>query len=351
MLYDLGATEIIQSVLDWTLIPEIDLGRPWWNPDATGLFMVDGKQYFTAGDMTLGYLSRAMCYLVNRDLYDALGLKEDLFAAVREGRWTQDLFLTLAAQSVMDTDGDGAYTAADTYGVFGNPRGFLNTLVGGAGIRYVESDENGHFVFRMSKNEDAVNVLTKAVQFMTSHPNLYYNRGTVPYEVIPDTLFATGQALFHVQGLPHTIVQLRDMDDDFSILPLPKRDESQSDYYAPAYGSALTSIPKTVAAQRYENIGLLLEAMTRKTWEDVVPQYKEVLLKHKMARDAESADMLDIIFNSITFDPGVLLWCGDLSDDICQKLFMAKNDAVVSYLEEKTPVYQQLIDSFNKSVS
>ena len=351
MVYDISAAEVVSSMLDWNLLSGPDYSRPWWNPDATGMFAIDGKLYYTAGNMTLGYLSRAMCYLVNRNLYADLGLEENLYELVRGGKWTQDRFLAMAVRGVMDTDGDGRFTAGDTYGVFGNPRAFLNTLMGGAGISYVERDETGSFVFRMSGNEAAVNLLQDAVRFMSANPNLYYNEGNVPYELIPDTLFSTGQALFHVQGLPHTIAQLREMEDDFGILPLPKRDESQSSYYAPSYGAALSGIPKTVPADRYENLGLLLEAMTRRTQETVVPQYKEVLLKNKLTRDEDSADMLDIIFGSIVFDPGIVLWCGDISDSICADLFMKRNDAVVSYLEKKTPAFQKLIDAFNAAVS
>ncbi len=91
--------------------------------------------------------------------------------------------------------------------------------------------------------------------------------------------------------------------------------------------------------------------MTRRTQEAVVPQYKEVLLKNKLTRDEASADMLDIIFDSIVFDPGVVLWCGNISDKICADLFMKRNDAVVSYLEKNKPAFQKLIDAFNTAVS
>ena len=351
MVYDISAAEVVGSMLDWNLLSGPDYTRPWWNPDATGMFAIDGKLYYTAGNMTLGYLSRAMCYLVNRRLYENLGFEEDLYELVRSGQWTQDRFLDMAARGVMDTDGDGRFTDRDTYGVFGNPRAFLNTLMGGAGLSYVERDETGSFVFRMSENEAAVNLIQNAVRFMSVHPDLYYNKGTAPSDLNPDTLFAAGQALFHVQGLPHTIAQLREMEDDFGILPLPKLDEIQSGYFAPSYGAALTGIPKTVPADRYDSLGLLLEAMTRRTQEAVVPQYKEVLLTNKLTRDEASADMLDIIFGSIVFDPGVVLWCGNISDKICADLFMKRNDAVVSYLEKNTPAFQKLIDAFNAAVS
>lgn len=351
MVYDIKAAEVVGAMLDWNQLPHLDLSQTWWNPDATSLFAIQGKQHYTAGNSTMGYLSRAMCYLVNWTLYENIGFSEDLYQLVKDGKWTQDIFYSVAAQAVMDTNGDGVYNAEDTYGVFGNPRGFLNALMGGANIRYVEADEEGNFLFRMAENETAINLLITAVQFMTANPNIYYNEGSVPSDLKPDTLFAAGQALFHLQGMPHTISLLREMEDDFGIVPLPKLDEAQQKYYAPSYGAVLTGIPKTVASDRYEYLGLLMEAMTRRSQELVVPQYKEVLMKDKLARDEESSEMLDIIFTSITFDAGVVLWCSNLSDKICSDIFMKKNDAIVSYLERATPVFQKLIDSFNEALT
>ena len=59
---------------------------------------------------------------------------------------------------------------------------------------------------------------------------------------------------------------------------------------------------RTVNPERYENIGTILEAMASYTYHEVLPVYKEIALKTKAARDNESAEMLDIIFNTICFD-------------------------------------------------
>jgi len=351
MLYDVDAINSITCMQDWNELSYLELDHAWWNPDATDMFDINGKQYFTAGNMTLGYLSRAMCYLVNWNLYDRLGLTEDLYGMVNAGKWTQDAFLSLAVKGIQDTDGDGVYTVSDTYGAFGNPRAFLYTFMGGANVKFVERDDDGKFMFRLAKNEIGVNLINNLVQFVVSNPNLYYNEGVTVYDSIPSTLFTTGQALFHVQGLPHTIAQLREMEDSFGILPLPKLTEEQSKYCAPAYGAVLGGLPKSVDTDRYEYIGLLAEALTRRSQELVVPEYKEVLLKDKLIRDEASADMLDIIFNNITFEPGIVLWCNSIADPICQDIFVARSDAIVSYLEENTVNFQAAIDQLNDAVS
>ena len=106
-----------------------------------------------------------------------------------------------------------------------------------------------------------------------------------------------------------------------------------------------------MSAQRYENIGILLEEITRLTYTDIVPQYKEVLLKSKYSRDTGSADMLDIVFNNLFFDPGIVLWSGPLSDKIVQNVFMKNSTAVVSYLTTIEPVANSLITEFNSAIA
>ena len=105
-----------------------------------------------------------------------------------------------------------------------------------------------------------------------------------------------------------------------------------------------------MSAQRFENIGILLEEITRLTYTDIVPQYKEVLLKSKYSRDAGSADMLDIVFDSLFFDPGILLWSGPLSDKIVQNVFAKNSTAVVSYLTSIAPVANKLIADFDAAL-
>ena len=350
MMYDLDAPSVITSMLNWHEIPHVELTAEWWSPLATSMFDINGYQYFTAGNSSLAYISRPFTYLVNKKMYADLGMTADLFGAVSEGKWTQDMFMSLVAQAPSDLNGDGVFNEHDRYGIFGHCRIITVTAIGGAGINYAEKTEDGDFVFRMHEDKKAIDLIEKLVHFKQNNPNIYYNKSPYVYETDPADLFKNGQALFHLAGNPNTIVQLREMDDDFSILPLPKYDETQEKYYAIAYGSALTGIPVTVPQERWEAIGTIMEDMTRMSQNDLIPQYKEVLLKTKASRDDDSSAMIDIIFGSITFDPGIVLWCGVIPDDIAANIYMKESDAVVSYLESKQPKYQKELDKFNESL-
>ena len=122
--------------------------------------------------------------------------------------------------------------------------------------------------------------------------------------------FGNGEAFFYPSALggAHS---LRDMSDDFGILPYPKYDENQENYYILTSGGTVATIPVTLPEDRHENVGILLDALCRDSQQNLLPTYKEIVLKTKYARDEDSAEMLDIIFGSLTYDLGLSVWPQD----------------------------------------
>ena len=212
MMYDLDAPSVITSMINWHDIPHVDLSAEWWNPLATSMFDIHGYQYFTAGNSSLAYISRPFTYLVNKKMYADLGMTADLFGAVSEGKWTQDMFMSLVAQAPSDLNGDGVFNEHDRYGIFGHCRIITVTAIGGAGINYAEKTEDGDFVFRMHEDKKAIDLIEKLVHFKQNNPNIYYNKSPYVHETDPADLFKNGQALFHLGG-DDGVGSLRDIED------------------------------------------------------------------------------------------------------------------------------------------
>ena len=110
-------------------------------------------------------------------------------------------------------------------------------------------------------------------------------------------------------------------------------------------------IPITVSD--LERAGFLTEALCFEGYMDVVPKYYDVVLKNKFARDEESAVMLDIIRDGISFNFG---WVhsipmnsiGAFYSDLVQKndtdfaSYYAKNEAkYVTALEDIVAKYKE----------
>lgn len=100
--------------------------------------------------------------------------------------------------------------------------------------------------------------------------------------------------MFNVAGLVRVTV-FRAMETDFGILPMPKFDKEQKEYFSiVSTGSANTiSIPVTADAERS---GAVIEALSAESHYILTPAFYDTVLKTKAARDDDSADMLDIIF-------------------------------------------------------
>ena len=133
---------------------------------------------------------------------------------------------------------------------------------------------------------------------MTLDPGCYRFNWWINEDIIP--MFADNRGLF-LGTQVGSISQLRGMEVDFGILPYPKLDERQKDYnnFIDAH-SSLMAVPLMV--QEKEKVGAIIEALSYESYKIVRPAYYDIALKGKFARDNESEEMLDIIFNGTIYD-------------------------------------------------
>ena len=95
------------------------------------------------------------------------------------------------------------------------------------------------------------------------------------------------------------------MTDDFGIIPYPKWDEDQENYHSTSVDEfTLFVIPKDIPD--VEMTSIVTEALCAESYKKVVPAFYDVALKTKAARDNESAEMIDMIRDGLTFDFGYL---------------------------------------------
>jgi len=84
------------------------------------------------------------------------------------------------------------------------------------------------------------------------------------------------------------------METDFGIIPYPKYDEEQTNYYTHliAHGPIMT-IPMTTPDLEFT--GMIIEALAAEGYKKVKPVLIDVALKTKQVRDDDSAEMIDIV--------------------------------------------------------
>lgn len=339
-LYGVNANNI-NYVSDMDALTYISLDKEWWNPPASQCFRLGDKQVAAAGSFSLSYISGTSAWMMNKDMYKNLQVDYDVYDLVREGEWTQDKFFEICRAAIADTDGDGE---VDRFGTGATSlKAYIGALTQGAGFNLITKDKDGYPVFDVLNNQALIDYMMDLLEIYNNEPNIYSTDGGL-HDTDSKVLFENGDCLFREVYLID-IEKYRDTDIDFSILPTPKLNEEQSQYLTRSSVGEIAVLPRSADAERYDNISILLEALSFDSQQNLLPAYKEVLLKARSARDSDSSDMLDYVFTSIAFDAGRVWWEGDINNPI-NTVYLNHSDTLVSTITSLQTSAQRVIESY-----
>jgi len=350
--YGINVLGNVDYLADMSKIPYLNLEADYWNPNASGIFKIGDKQVALAGNWSLSYLSGSNGFLFNKNIYEDLQIKDNLYDLVREGKWTTDKFFEIAEQAALDLNGDTVMDSNDRFGATGSCKAFFNWMITGAGLKYVTMDKDGYPVFDVPGNEKTISFFQKLLDYVNNKPYSYYN----PSTNVDNGGFAGGfvndQVLFQ-QNVVYSITgqTYRDMQSDFGILPSPKYDEAQEKYYSYTNIGEIATLPRSYDASRLDNIGILMEAMSFYSQQNIVDVYKKVILQTKMTRDDDSAEMLQYVFDGISFDYGIVVWQNDVGNVFMNKVFMPKSDTITSTIASIQSVLDAKIETLKEAVA
>ncbi len=312
-VYSLAAKAMMYDLRE---IPTIDLSNPWWDQNANTDLSFANRLFYTAGELTTIEDKCTRYIYFNKNLLEDLNLGINPYELVKENKWTIDRFGEMAEAAANDVNGDGKVDDEDTIGFFsegGQPLFFIL----GMGMKYVELDKEGFPQMIFLKNSDDYTNLEKLAKIYvepTICPIGTYKdiHGYSNVYTYARSLFAAGRHLFTIGGAL-VIEEFRDMEDEFGILPMPMKDENQTRYYHIIDNSTpLFAVPSSV--QETSDLGYMLEYFSYEGMKILTPVFRETLLERKYARDAESAEMLHLIFDNKAFDLGVIANWGGLRD-------------------------------------
>lgn len=161
------------------------------------------------------------------------------------------------------------------------------------------------------------------------------------------TLFKENKALFMWQTLSSAQI-LRNMEMDFGILPYPKYDAMQEDYYTQALEThTVLTIP--VSAINVSQSAALLEALSEISYSTVTPAYFDTALKTKYTRDVESLDMIDLIRRGLRYNFGFVNSIAiDQIGAIFGNVAMSDFNLASSYAANES-IYQELLNTLLES--
>jgi len=318
----------------------IDTEKPWWMTSVINDFSIADKRFMLFGDII--WLDKesiwALCF--NKDLADENKL-DDPYQLVRDGKWTFDMFSKQCKNISKDLNGDTVMDYKDQWGLLGSKTAGFGLVTSAAAFTSESTKDSLTFILDNTRNVGALDKIYDIIHEdnMMLRAEDITGVSDIWTEII--NVFREGRALYRI-SIMKDISGLRDMEDEFGILPMPKLDENQKQYYTTYQGWSSRAVAVPVTVTDPERTGIVLEYMASVSTDTMLKAYYDTTLQRKVSRDDESAEMLDIIFDSVTTDVALALELGGIRTSIVNMINAASNTNASSIASIKTSMQEQL---------
>jgi len=286
-------------LLAWNDIDNIDLESEWWDQTAVSDMSIGGRNYMLTGDITPNGMLTSECILFNKQLFKNRGMEEPYDAAFN-GAWTFDMFEELTKNLTEDLNGDGLLDDKNDMFCYTLWNDGGNALYFGMGGNLTV--KNSEDIPELDYNsEKMVNTYTRIYNLITNNrANFSKTEHEQSFKV-----FAEGRAYFCGITFQKIGTFLRNMEQDFGILPIPKAEEAQEKYLTNVSGACtFAMIAKTTQDTDYA--GTVISALAASAYDMITPTLFDVIAGTKNVRDEQSADIMQLIIRNRVFDPGMM---------------------------------------------
>ena len=281
--------------------PYVSFEKPWWNYSYMKEMTIgEDKIYCMVGDVSVDSTRCLSCVYYNKAMYDDYYQDADgLYDVVLEGDWNLDLLMQIAEQVYEDKNGNGKKDFDDLLGYGINNYNNIDAFLFGGSRRCTTRDDKDIPVISLltEANSDA---MAKVVKLYNDCPGGFGYGSEYTDDVKMREKFVAGESMF-LFGFFYTAEHMREMEDDYGILPTPKALATDE-----TYGTIVHDIIEVMAlpvnAVKVDATCAVLEALAYCGYTDLLPVYYESVLKTKYARDQKSAQMIEIARDNLVTD-------------------------------------------------
>ncbi|MBQ7379153.1 MAG: hypothetical protein IJW70_05680 [Clostridia bacterium] len=290
-------------------IQYIDLDKYYWTQGYNDIvsFGAENKQYLASGALALSMFRYMFVTVYNREVFESLG-ETDLYEVVKNGDWTLDYQNQIIADRYLDIgETPNKRDEKDMYGLITGDTVSVDPYCVAANVQLVSKNSDGEWFYNADQFERTVDLCEK-VQALYNNSATYVFK-TATYDDTGKTdiveAFANGvsmMATVQVFALETNVGDLAEFD--YGIAPMPKFDVNQENYatYVQDQVTAVGVSSSIADEDKLAMLGAVLECMASESYATVVDAYYSTALSYQYLQNPESKEMLDLIYNSLTFD-------------------------------------------------
>ena len=292
-------------------IKYLDLSGDWWEQSYKELCSVNGKLYFTGGDISWTMMGNTIGFCFNKDiLSQKSGVLDEfnvssMYELVEQKKWTLENFIKISK----------GVAAKNQYG-FTSYIVPMDAFYKAADLDWMTVNANGMQEISNDQGSGKVNsVLYQLTNFFLTDAakvrlqyglNLNYATNNGNKSNPSNDEWQNGQSLFVLNPmLSISDFKFTELGFDFGVLPMPMYDENQGSYKTiPDYEYSIVAVPRTVTGEKLDQVGAVLQVLASEGKNRVATPYFEEVMKKQEADSADDYTMWGTIKDSIEIDAG-----------------------------------------------
>ncbi|MCL2772006.1 MAG: hypothetical protein FWD71_01535 [Oscillospiraceae bacterium] len=294
-------------------LPYLQLDMPWWDQRANQMLTMGNRLYFLIGDMTLQVNDATWVIMFNKKVAEQYDMG-DLYSYVKDDNWNFNTYFGLIKQVSKDLNGDGKIGFDDQVGLL-TDNGAKTIMVYNTGVMVAKKDANDlpYLALNDEKTITAAQQVFDVLKDKTVCINANTDLSSIkdPWTDGVNKMFQEDRGLFYMLSLT-VMNKMRGMESDFGVLPFPKLDSTQTEYYHTVQASTAACMVLPNTTPDPEMASIILEDMNYESTNTVRHAYYDITITNKTIRDEESAQMLDLIFSTRMYDLGFIFNWGNI---------------------------------------
>ncbi len=288
-------------------VENLDLDKYYWTQGFNGIMNNGTKQYIASGAYSISMYRNMYITLYNKRVMEEQGL-EDLYDIVKRGEWTVAKQAEMVKNVYIDKNGDTQKDAEDLYGFVTGANTSTDPYWISLNIPFLQLNDG---IYSIDINTDKLTDAVSAVQDLIFNNGGVYCVGTTGSSVDGSnattiiSCFSSGNAamcttmIFQIENF----LTPNNFADDYGIVPMPKYDEAQQDYFTHVQDQlSVIGVVSTVNEADLPMMGAVLEVLSEESYKTIYPAYYKTALSYKYLQNEQSIEMLDLIYHSIKIE-------------------------------------------------
>lgn len=288
---------------DLTKVDYINWNAEYWSQNLKDTNTINGKMYYCTGDMTASTVKAMvlMTYDYDKAQNNQMG---DLYALVKEGKWTIEKLKTLSAGIYEDTNNNNIADVGDNFGLVTGDYTVYDAFQYGCNLYAIKTNSMGEIEINSDLYGD------RGVAVVEKITDLLHNNGKASYAAtyerkVWNTALEEQKTVFNQTTAARIMDSLVKSDVNYGMLPMPKYDEDQDGYYTClSMLYSMFSIP--ICANDKNVSAAVLESMAHNGYTNLSPVVFEAL-QYRYSKRAEDVEMLELTRDGIVYEPGRIL--------------------------------------------